>query len=239
MTLTYVPPYFDILPMYFVILALLPAMMVLSRLHPALAIAASVLLWAVASFGWLELPRDPLIAEAWFFNPFCWQLVLFAGFAIERGWLPTPRAHPALIVAAVLLLACCVPLSWRPGLDANPLLQDIRNSLGASIGKSHEGPLRFAHFLALAYLANLAAGPQGLRLHGRFAELTRSVGRQSLACFMTGIALSFLSGVALMEVGRDNMLVVAAVNLTGIAVIVLTARVVAWFKSHPWRRAME
>ncbi|MEQ9248514.1 MAG: OpgC domain-containing protein, partial [Nitratireductor sp.] len=34
MTLTYVPNYFDILPMYLVILAMIPFMMALSRLHP-------------------------------------------------------------------------------------------------------------------------------------------------------------------------------------------------------------
>jgi hypothetical protein len=70
-TLTYVPNYFDILPMYIVILAMLPVMMLLARVNVYLALAGSILLWFVATTTNLNLP-----AEYWFSNNSTRQCVL-------------------------------------------------------------------------------------------------------------------------------------------------------------------
>ena len=61
MTLTWVPNYFDVLPMYLVILALIPVMIALARVDASLAIAVSVVMWLAATSGMLDLP-----AEWWF-----------------------------------------------------------------------------------------------------------------------------------------------------------------------------
>src|SRR4051812_26104320 len=51
-TLRYVPHYFDILPLYMVVLAMVPAAMLLARVHALLPVAASVLVYALAvGFG--------------------------------------------------------------------------------------------------------------------------------------------------------------------------------------------
>ena len=239
MTLTYVPPYFDILPMYLVILALIPPALLLARIDPKLAMAASLVLWAIASQRVLELPRDPVAGDYWYFNPFSWQLVFFAGFAIMRGWLPSPPASKPLIAAAILLVVLAIPLSWKPWLDANLDLAAWKESLKPLLDKTHVGALRFLHFLALAYLATLAAGEKGYRLRGLVAELCRSAGQQALAVFMTGLTLSFIAGVVLTLTGRDAWLPVAAVNLAGIAIIIAVSWLVAWFKSAPWHRAAK
>ncbi|MDZ7905820.1 MAG: OpgC domain-containing protein [Cypionkella sp.] len=63
LTLTYVPNYFDILPMYLVILALIPVMMALARVDARLVLLVSVALWVAATAG-LNLP-----AELWFTKP--------------------------------------------------------------------------------------------------------------------------------------------------------------------------
>ena len=93
MTLTYVPNYFDILPMYLVILALIPVTVALARVDPRLALLLCVALWAAAAAG-LNLPADLWSSKGsdrtWFFNPFAWQLVFFTGFALMAGWLPRP-----------------------------------------------------------------------------------------------------------------------------------------------------
>ena len=240
MTLSYVPPYFDILPMYFVILALIPLMMALSRVHTALPMATSAVLWGIAGAHWLELPRDPLIpGEAWFFNPFAWQLVFFTGFALKRGWLPTPPADRRLIALALAYVLICLPLSWAPALDWSPWLQDQRNALAAMIDKTHVGPFRYLHFLSLAYLAMIAAGPGGSNLRGEAARVCATVGGQSLACFMAGLGLSFLASVPLTLLAPATALDVAVVNLVGIGLIILTALAVTWFKSSPWQRPIH
>src|SRR3546814_14579858 len=58
-TLTYVPNYFDILPMYVGALAMVPAVMALARLHPAAALASCTALYAANwGYGW-GLPAEP------------------------------------------------------------------------------------------------------------------------------------------------------------------------------------
>src|SRR5690606_12944470 len=90
-TLTYVPNYFDLLPLYMVVLVLLPGVMALSRLHPMAVFAAMIAVWLAAqaalweslgtSFGGLSFPAEPWSQRRWFFNPFGWQLIFFSGFA--------------------------------------------------------------------------------------------------------------------------------------------------------------
>jgi len=127
LTLTYVPNYFDILPMYLVILALIPLMMGLSRISVQAVFAAMVILWAGSQAqnfydeGWeifagpaealsfLHLPAQLWFEEGkntreWFFNPFAWQLVFFTGFAFMRGWIPAPPVKPSLIVLALVIV---------------------------------------------------------------------------------------------------------------------------------------
>ncbi|MFN3208190.1 MAG: OpgC family protein [Roseovarius sp.] len=117
MTLTYVPNYFDILPMYLVILAMVPLVMALSRIHPMVALGASILIWCTANVEMVELVSNadvtPLQLPAqywfpegkderpWFFNPFGWQLCFFTGFALMIGWLPSPPVSRLLIGIAI------------------------------------------------------------------------------------------------------------------------------------------
>jgi hypothetical protein len=60
------------------------------------------------------------------------------------------------------------------------------------------------------------------------------VGTQSLAVFMTSVPLAILCGLVLDWIGRDRV-TVAAVNLSGFAIMIGTAYLCGWFKSHPWR----
>jgi len=121
MTLTYVPNYFDILPMYMIVLLMMPAVVALARVSlPALA-AISIVVWLLAQealLTWLGLerfhlafPAEPWSERAWFFNPFGWQLLFFTGFAFMRGWLPAPPVRPWLIGLALAVVIVSVVLS--------------------------------------------------------------------------------------------------------------------------------
>ena len=153
MTLTYVPNYFDILPMYLVILALIPVVMGLSRLSPW-AVAAFCLTLYVFANPWLvglreavpspgpareywslfgtvftsDLPAEPWSNRAWFFNPFGWQLVFFTGFALMRGWIPAPPVKGWLVALAAVFVVVCVPYAWSPWNSVVPFLQDFAAS---------------------------------------------------------------------------------------------------------------
>lgn len=77
MSLTYVPNYFDILPMYIVILMMIPIVMGLARISPNLALCACVAVWFVAnaeawinwyydtSYSFFRFPAEPWNHEGW------------------------------------------------------------------------------------------------------------------------------------------------------------------------------
>jgi len=238
-TLRFVPPFFDILPMYLVILGMVPVVMALHRLGGRVLVAAFVLgVWLVASFGVLDLSRLPWGTEVWYFNPFSWQLVFFTGFAFMRGWLPAPMPDKRLIWTAVAVVAISLPLEWQPALKAFPALYEAREGIGALIDKTHVGPLRFLHFMALAYLSYLAVGEGGRLLRGPIVWLICKVGEQSLAVFVSGLVLSFAATIFLDAAGRTYLTVPFA-NLAGMAMLVAIAFAVSWFKSAPWAKPVE
>ncbi|MGK7651086.1 OpgC family protein [Roseovarius sp. B08] len=190
MTLTYVPNYFDILPMYLVILAMIPLMMALSRIHPMVALGASVLIWCTANveimelFGSadvtpLQLPAQFWFPEGqdtrpWFFNPFGWQLCFFTGFALMIGWLPRPPVNRFLIGVAVAYVLFAFIFSsvgmrsydWQPEwwTGIREWQRETYGDMGVLRNKTEFGLFRYLHLLALGYLAWVAVGEGGSNL---------------------------------------------------------------------------
>jgi len=239
LTLTYVPNYFDILPMYLVILALMPAVVLLAWQSRYLAAAFVGALWLGANLGWLWLPAEPWSDRQWFFNPFGWQLVFFTGFAFMRGWAPAPKLSLGLVIAALAIVVLTIPVAWYRIYTEVALFQGWREALGPLIAKTDFGILRYVHFLALAYLAWAAAGEHGRRLlgegaWGRFVRIVQKVGQQSLAVFLMSMVLAQFSGAVLDFIGRET-LTFALVNIAGFGVLIATAYVAGWYKSQPWR----
>jgi hypothetical protein len=243
-TLTYVPNYFDILPMYLVILALIPVMMALARLDVRLALAASLGLWAVATAGlnfpaelWFSKPSD----RPWFFNPFAWQLVFFTGFALMAGWLPSPPVRRWLVWTAVAVVALSVPFAWGKIIGQVEIIRELRAGAAPLFDKTDFGILRYVHFLALAYLAWVAVGPGGVRLQrggalGEVIALICRVGQQSLAVFAASMVMARVLG-AVLNLAGGGALAALLVNLMGFALIIGVARIAAYFKSQPWKTA--
>lgn len=250
LTLTYVPNYFDILPMYLVVLVMLPAVVALERLHVVAAAVAVVAIWTLAQMGLLSLPAEPWSDRVWFFNPFGWQLVFFTGFALMAGWLPAPPVDRRLVMLAAAIVLVIVPLAHGPTYRDVAFLSEARWALVPLTGKTDFGILRYVHFLALAYLAWVAVGPRGARLTppdgggpGRRTWRTclaviLKVGQQSLAVFIASMYLARLLGVALDVTGRTPLNAVL-VNLAGMAILVAVAYGAGWFKSAPWRKPVQ
>ncbi|MTI00317.1 OpgC domain-containing protein [Roseibium sp. RKSG952] len=243
LTLTWVPNYFDILPMYVVILALIPVIMLASRVSVRAAFALSIGLWLLAQFGLLNLPAEPWSDRPWFFNPFAWQLIFFTGFAFMRGWIPAPPVSRKLMAVAATVLIVTVPFAYfRIHLNVE-WIQDVRAVIKPLWIKTEFGLFRFIHFLALAYLAWVVAGKHGQRLigHGRvwdgFVGVVQKVGQQSLAVFMASLVIAQAAGILRdMIWGRGEWIPQILSNLLGCLALVAVAYVVSWFKSQPWRK---
>ena len=240
--LVYVPNYFDILPMYLVILALVPLVVAAARIGLHLAGALAGGLWVLACLGLLDFMAETWSGRAWFFNPFSWQLLFFLGFAFGRGWLKPPSYDPHLMAAALAATAVAAPFSCQYGWSCFagwghvPWFGEVHQALAPLIDKTHLGPFRIAHFLAIAYVARVMAGEGGRRLHGALVARVRQVGRQTLAVFLAGLVLAQGLGVVLDVAGRD-VATVALANLGGCGLLILVAVTAEWFKSSPWAKA--
>ncbi len=122
MTLTWVPNLFDILPMYIVILGLIPIVMGIKKLAGKwAAMGFVVVLWLLAQDGvapliglsqGINLPAEPWSDRTWFFNPFGWQLVFFTGFSFMMGWLPKPPLKWTYVIICALIVLFYVPFSF-------------------------------------------------------------------------------------------------------------------------------
>jgi len=233
-TLTYVPNYFDILPMYMVALAMLPPMMLLARVHWTLAGAACVVLYLAVPILRLELPAEIAFRRPWFFNPFAWQLLFYTGYFLGAGWLRPPPSSTWLAVFCLLCLILSIPVSHYPTYSRVEWLGALRNHMEPLVSKTNLGVLRWLHFLCLAYLAVFLLKGRERVLNGKLAEPFVKTGQQALPVFVTGMTLSLLAGMAL-DVWERGFMSIAAVNAAGIGMLILFAYVVAWFKSQPWR----
>ena len=259
-TLSYVPNYFDILPMYMVVLAMMPLIMALQRVHTGLVFAFMVVVWLGAQQSlWgdahLAFPAEPWSDRNWFFNPFGWQLIFFTGFAFMRGWLPKPPVHSVLIALAAFIVIANIPLS-NVGVRAvardwffvtevgNPVIE-ARLAISALIDKTDFGLFRFAHFLSLAYLAWVLAGDKGdnllargtgmlARVWAQMLKIILKVGQQSLAVFVMSMFLARVMGFVMDLIGRE-VGTTLLVNFGGACLLVATAYGAGWFKSQPWK----
>lgn len=240
-TLTYVPNFFDILPMYLVMLALVPVVMAFGLVRPIYAGLFVVLLWVTASFHYLDLPAEPWSDRTWFFNPFAWQLIFFTGFAFGARWLPAPPVNKVLVTFAILFVLFTIPIAWYRIYQAVPLFAEWREMLAPLLNKTRFGLFRYIHFLALAYLAWIVAGEGGRRLMSGnkvwswFVGVVQKVGQQSLAVFLVSMFLARFFGFVLDQTGR-NIGTTSLVNLAGFVLLIAVAYVVSWFKGQPWRQ---
>ena len=248
LTLTYVPNYFDILPMYLVVLEMMPLVVIAHRAHPLLALGLVAGVWFGAQLEYLALPAEPWSAREWFFNPFGWQLVFFTGFAFMSGWLPAPPRNKMLVFLAAAIVLVIIPLAYYRITRQLPEVRAWRTEYNFLIAKTDFGVLRYVHFLAVAYLCWIAVGEAGRRIippqtGGMLAEIWRralaiimKVGQQSLAVFITSMFTARLLGVALDTLGRKSLFNQLIVNLAGFTILICVAYGVGWFKSQPWRK---
>lgn len=240
MTLSYLPHNFEILPLYLVILCMIPVVMALARVHLLLVAAWVGGLWIAASAFHVNLPAEPGGARQWFFNPLGWQLVFFTGFALMRGWLPAPPRDGRIFLALLAFVMAAVPFSCQAGFSCHagwgmfPALGSVHEWLQPVIAKTDYGVLRYLHFMATVYLAWYIVGEHGRRLHGAVVDIVRKVGQQTLAVFLTGLVAAHALGIVLDLTGR-GFVQTFLVNLAGIAILVAAAFAAGWFKSSPWR----
>jgi hypothetical protein len=244
LTLRYIPIFFDMLPMYMLLLAMVPVVMLLSRIGPVAGPATvgllSAGLWLVMQVTGFNLSARPDTDQIWFFNPFAWQLLFFTGFAFGMGWLKPPALDNRILVRfSLAVVIASIPLTFWGVHQFFPVLAELHDWLLPDSSTTQFSVLRLIHFLCLAYLAfGLINRWQGEIAQAAILRPVIRVGQQTFAVFLVSVPLAWSMGMMLDVTGRDP-LALALVNLGGIATALAVAAVTGWFKSHPWRRKPE
>ena len=89
--LTHQLGYFNILPLYVVLMVLSPLILALARAQSSLALAAAAGAYLAVRLLDLHLPNWPE-PGGWFFNPFAWQLIFTLGVVAAIRWRERRRA---------------------------------------------------------------------------------------------------------------------------------------------------
>jgi hypothetical protein len=229
--LTHQLGYFDILPLYVVLMLMAPFFALIDRIAPKLLLPLSLGLYVCVLAFRLTLPTWP-VAGTWFFNPLAWQAIFVLGFTLadsRRGLGAFARRHigwlrvigvPIVIAGALVHIFDLWP---DPTNVPNPKLFFIAD-------KTFMTPMRLVQFLALVAVFSFAwpyirRGRETLYLSrpvGALIALLAMLGRNSLYVFCVGSLLS-LSAQVVRLYYRGSATSDAAVVLFGIIIMAVTA----------------
>lgn len=180
--------YFNILPLYCVLILAAPLMIAAALYSRTVFLSGSGLLWLLAGATHTNFPNFPTDG-GWFLNPLSWQFLFSIGVVIGVSMKEGRQFcsyHPLAfaLAATYLIFACIVVQSSLWEYIAFPAVPEIL--LG--FNKMHLTLPRLAHVLALAYVVihmhSIAAFA-----NARWSSPLRFLGSNSLAVFATGSVL--------------------------------------------------
>jgi hypothetical protein len=219
--LTHQLGYFDILPLYVVLMLMAPFFALIDRFAPMLVLPNSLTLYVCVLVFRLTLPTWP-VSGTWFFNPLAWQAVFVLGFVLAN-----PKGGPGAFarrnifwlrvigVPIVIMGALMHQFDWWPDptIVPNPKLFFIAD-------KTFNTPMRLIQFLSLVavfsiawpYIVRATATPWlGRAVDGVIALFTL-LGRNSLYVFCVGSLLSLSAQVVRLyyrgSVGSDTLVLI-------------------------------
>lgn len=185
--LTHQIAFFNILPLYVLLMAAAPVMLFLAVRDPRLLFLASAAVYASARGTGFNLPAWPG-HNGWYFNPFAWQFIFAAGVGCAALWRERglPYVAPLHWIAVAVSIGAALVVS--EGLGLTPGLVDEAGRY-LDWDKSELGAARILSFVALAY-AVAFSGVTEWFAGGRVHDFFRRLGRNALATFCAGSLLS-------------------------------------------------
>ena len=236
--LRYRPLNMDVLPLYCVLMACLPLILLLMRWRANVTLAMSVALYAAALRYDLHFTAFP--NGYWSFNPFAWQMLFVFGAWCALGGaqrMSRVLSSPVTlwIAFAYLVAAFFVTLTWYfPQLEH--VLPHWLEQLIYPINKADLDILRFAHFVALAVIAVHFVPAGSPILTSRWLWSMILCGQNSLEIFCLGVALGFTGYFVLTELSAGIVLHVL-VGISGIAIMSGGAWLLSWSKHNLDKKA--
>ena len=224
--LTHQLGYFNILPLYVVLMTAAPIFALLDRVSPWLLVATSGGVWLATLIFAVNFPTWP-VEGRWFFDPLCWQFIFVLGFLVGdrtrfggalRAAQPWARwvALPIVFFGAVAATA-----NWSP----DPLRVPAP-VLFFVFDKTFLSPARLIQFLAMAICFGGAYRFLPTRLAPAGAYLAM-LGRNSLNVFCVASVLSLGAQIVRFALGA-SFATDTIVLFTGLLAMGLTAWLSEW-----------
>jgi hypothetical protein len=229
--LTHQLGFFNILPLYVVLLGIAPVFILIARESRVAALLFSGGLYLLSLIEEWNLPSWPGEGD-WFFNPLCWQFLLLLGFVLQdwhRESDTLGRLSRRLMpvgIALVLLGVASAVLEIRP----DPLRVPEPRLL-FTFDKTYLTPARLIHFLGVLLAFRAVYGLIAPRIGPVTAYLAR-LGRNSLAVFSMGSLLS-LGGQLLRFWTGGGFLIDLSILCLGLLAMGYTAWFVEWRSRKP------
>jgi hypothetical protein len=224
--LTHQLGYFDILPLYVVLMVIAPLIALIYRFARPLLLPASLALYFASLVVPIAVPTWPVPGQ-WFFNPLAWQAIFVLGFALSRDDGIGGFVHRHIKVIQYLSLPIVVGgavVTWFSLFPDPTTLPEPR--LLFLNGKTFLTPVRLVQFLALAAVVS-AAYPFIARAVPGFVDFLSILGRNSLNVFCVGSLLS-LTGQIIRYLYSGSFGVDTVFVVVGIGLLWLTAWVSEW-----------
>ncbi len=235
LTLSFQPTFLDILPLYIVLLASFPAVLIAMARQRYLPLVLSAVIYVLTlRNGWAFHTRPA--HDVWYFNPLAWQFLFVigatAGYGRIRGGPPLP-GRDWLSRAAVVVAGCfaIISFTWTLHWIYDPFPPLFAKALWShTLDKTDLAPLRLFSFVVLATATVRLVRPDSSFLGARWARPVIICGQQSLYIFCLGILLSVLGHFLLAEIS-GGILTQIGVNVGGIGSMIGVAAVLNWFKN--------
>jgi len=204
-----------VLALYLILLGIVPFVSMWLRRRPIITIAASVAVYMAVQFWPDSVALPSPWAEAFFFNPFAWQLPFVLGIVCGRGGQRCkaliPQSLLAIFVAAIgLEMAFLIKVGWwMPPVEI-------------ALDKDTLAPLRLLHFYCVLIVGRtLLPGNMRFLASGLLRPIILC-GQHSLVTYCTGGLLATTGTLLLTKYGSETAWTVA-VNTSGWILCLLVA----------------
>jgi hypothetical protein len=224
--LGYLPNYLDILPLYVMLLAALPLILVAGRIHVLLPLALAGLSYGTAQVtGIINMPNFGN-SFGWFLNPFAWVLLFTTGATVAQlqisgFWQTLPKAAiltVTVLAATFVVIAFLHAAPWRIVMAWEHI---VALPLDFTPDKALLTWHRLLDVLAkvwlVAVIVPMAAACFGRGLGGAISR----IGRHSLPVFIAGTFLSVFGSIVVHELDH-HVLADVVVTFGGILVLLTT-----------------
>ncbi|WP_020177249.1 OpgC family protein [Methyloferula stellata] len=218
--LTHQLGYFNILPLYVVLMAAAPLIALIDRYAKPLLLPVSASLYLYVLARGINLHTWP-VDGVWFLNPLSWQLIYVLGFVIadKDGIGAFARKHLFWLKLAALPIVLLGALAAFTHFSPSPI--DVPEpKLFFMFDKTFLSPARLIHVLALVVLfaGSYKVITPWIPYSARFLSM---LGRNSLNVFCVGSVLSLAGQIFRFAIGgdiaSDAFLVILGLSIMGLA----------------------